>query len=76
MLQKDKGCLVDSAMLETEHLSWEVISAFGEVFSPCVNVYLFITGKKMTLTMQLLEGSLREAYYQLEGVLLLRLNKQ
>jgi hypothetical protein len=76
MLRKDKGCLVDSAMLETEHPSWEVISAFGEVFFPCANVYLFITGKKMTLTMRSLEDSLREVYYPSEAVLLLRLNKR
>ena len=57
MRLKDKGCLVDSAMLETEHHSWEVISVFGEEFSLCVSVCLFITGKRMTLTMRSLEGS-------------------
>ena len=57
MRLKDKGCLVDSAMLETEHHSWEVISAFGEEFSLCVSVCLFTTGKRMTLTMRSLEGS-------------------
>ena len=39
MLQKAKEFLVGFVMLETEHLSLEAISVFGEVSSPLVNAY-------------------------------------